>query len=172
MSDGYAGQHGWVLWWRARSPASWKVNPVRPVSEAPSLAYWSTLMRTGYAFLSPRDNLDLSTPSGWLRFQVVGAMAEFGRALTQERVRAGLRLARSKGKRLGRHRAGVNPEQVAAMRATGVSWRNISERPGIGVGTAVGHSNPFQKPCGIRPRNAWFHGAEIGRFGRSRTRCY
>ncbi len=39
--------------------------------------------------------------------KVVGAMAEFERALTQERVRAGMRLAKSKGKRLGRLRAGV-----------------------------------------------------------------
>jgi DNA invertase Pin-like site-specific DNA recombinase len=90
----------------------------------------------GVSFVALRDNLDLSTPSGRLMFQVVGAMAEFERALTQERVKAGLRLARSKGKKLGRPRAGVNPEQVAALRATGASWRVISERLGIGVGTA------------------------------------
>jgi DNA invertase Pin-like site-specific DNA recombinase len=90
----------------------------------------------GVAFVSLRDNLDLSTPSGRLMFEVVGAMAEFERALTQERVRAGLRLARSKGKKLGRPRTTVKPEQVAAMRAKGDSWRVISERLGIGVGTA------------------------------------
>ena len=32
----------------------------------------------GVAFVSPRDNLDLSTPSGRLMFQIIGAMAEFG----------------------------------------------------------------------------------------------
>jgi len=90
----------------------------------------------GVSFVSLRDNLDLGTPSGRLMFQVVGAMAEFERALTQERVRAGLRLARSRGKRLGRPRAGVNPEQVSAMRQQGDSWRVISERLGVGVGTA------------------------------------
>src|SRR5215472_620021 len=51
----------------------------------------------GVAFVSLRDNLDLSTPSGRLMFQIVGAMAEFERALIQERVRAGLRNARAKG---------------------------------------------------------------------------
>lgn len=91
----------------------------------------------GVAFVSVHDNLDLTTPSGRLMFQVVGAMAEFERALTQERVRAGLRLARSKGKRIGRPRAGVNPAQVATLRAAGASWRVISERLDIGVGTAV-----------------------------------
>jgi DNA invertase Pin-like site-specific DNA recombinase len=90
----------------------------------------------GVAFVSLRDNLDLSTPSGRLMFQVIGAMAEFERALVQERVRAGLRLAKSKGKRLGRPRAGVNPEQVATLRAAGASWRVVSQQLGIGVGTA------------------------------------
>jgi DNA invertase Pin-like site-specific DNA recombinase len=44
----------------------------------------------GIAFVSLRDNLDLSTPSGRLMFQIIGAMAEFERSLIQERVRAGL----------------------------------------------------------------------------------
>jgi DNA invertase Pin-like site-specific DNA recombinase len=91
----------------------------------------------GVAFVSVHDNIDLSTPSGRLMFQIIGSMAEFERALTQERVRAGLRLARSKGKKLGRPRAGVNPELVFAMRQQGDSWRVISGRLGVGVGTAV-----------------------------------
>jgi DNA invertase Pin-like site-specific DNA recombinase len=53
----------------------------------------------GVAFVSFRDNLDLSTPSGRLMFQIIGAMAEFERSLIQERIRAGLRNARAKGKR-------------------------------------------------------------------------
>jgi len=56
----------------------------------------------GVTFVSLRDNLDLSTPSGRLMMQLLGAMAEFERALIQERVKAGLRNARAKGKRLGR----------------------------------------------------------------------
>ena len=56
----------------------------------------------GVAFVSLRDNLDLSTPSGRLMFQIIGAMAEFERALIVERVRAGMRNARAKGKRIGR----------------------------------------------------------------------
>ena len=83
-----------------------------------------------------RDNLSLSTPSGRLMLQVVGAMAEFERALTQEPVRAGLQLAQSKGKRLGRPRAAVDATWVAALRAAGVSWQTISQQLGIGVGTA------------------------------------
>jgi DNA invertase Pin-like site-specific DNA recombinase len=56
----------------------------------------------GIDFVSLRDNLDLTTPSGRLMFQIIGAMAEFERALIQERVRAGMRNARAKGRRIGR----------------------------------------------------------------------
>src|ERR1019366_9179207 len=55
----------------------------------------------GVAFVSLRDNIDLSTPSGRLMFQIIGAMAEFERSLIQEHVRAGLRNARAKGKKFG-----------------------------------------------------------------------
>ncbi len=89
----------------------------------------------GVAFISLKDNLDLSTPSGRLMFQIIGAMAEFERALIQERVRAGLRNARAKGKRLGRPRADLSPIQVAALRASGASLRAIAKELGVGVGT-------------------------------------
>lgn len=56
----------------------------------------------GIDFVSLRDNLDLTTPSGRLMFQIIGAMAEFERALIQERVKAGMRNARAKGRRIGR----------------------------------------------------------------------
>ncbi len=71
----------------------------------------------GVAFVSLRDNLDLSTPSGRLMFQIIGAMAEFERALIQERVKAGLRNAQAKGKRLGRPRRVVDASRIAALRA-------------------------------------------------------
>jgi len=51
----------------------------------------------GVAFISLRDNLDLSTPSGRLMMQLLGAMAEFERALIQERVKAGLRKPKASG---------------------------------------------------------------------------
>src|SRR5450755_4819469 len=73
------------------------------------------LAALGVAFVSLRDNLDLSTPSGRLMFQIIGAMAEFERALIQERVRAGLRNARAKGRRLGRPRVIVDASQIASL---------------------------------------------------------
>lgn len=87
------------------------------------------------AFISLRDNLDLSTPSGRLMFQIIGAMAEFERALIQERVRAGLRNAKAKGKRIGRPRQEVDSSKVLKLRADGLSWRTISEQLKVGLGT-------------------------------------
>jgi DNA invertase Pin-like site-specific DNA recombinase len=64
-----------------------------------SLAEFEAL---GIAFVSLRDNLDLTTPSGRLMFQIIGAMAEFERSLIAERVKAGMRNARAKGRQIGR----------------------------------------------------------------------
>lgn len=99
------------------------------------------------AFISLKDNLDLSTPSGRLMFQIIGAMAEFERALIQERVKAGLKNARAHGKRLGRPRIDVDADQIARLRASGASWRQIAEQVGVGVGTARrAASRACQKP--------------------------
>lgn len=89
----------------------------------------------GVQFVSLRDNLDLTTPSGRLMFQIIGAMAEFERALIQERVMAGLRNARSKGKTLGRPKRIVDSARIASLRAQGASWRTISDQLGVGIAT-------------------------------------
>src|SRR5260221_13185042 len=89
----------------------------------------------GIAFIILRDNLDLSTPSGRLMFQIIGAMAEFERALIQERVKAGLRNAKSKGKRIGRPRQQVDCSKVSELRVEGLSWRATAKRLKLGMGT-------------------------------------
>ena len=94
------------------------------------------LAALGVAFISLRDNLDLSTPSGRLMFQIIGAMAEFERALIQERVRAGLRNARAKGRRLGRPRIAVDAARIASLRAQGFSWADITSQTGVSKGTS------------------------------------
>ena len=93
------------------------------------------LEAVGVAFVSLRDNLDLGTPSGRLMFQIIAAMSEFERTLIQERVRAGLRNAKQKGKKLGRPRVTVDVDRVAALRRSGTSWKTISQKLGVGVGT-------------------------------------
>jgi len=52
----------------------------------------------GIAFVSLSEQVDTTTPTGKMVFTVLGAVAELERSLIAERVRAGLRNARAKGK--------------------------------------------------------------------------
>src|ERR1700739_3263881 len=56
----------------------------------------------GIEFCSFSEQLDPSTPMGKMIFTVLGSVAELERSLICERVRAGVRNARAKGKVLGR----------------------------------------------------------------------
>lgn len=89
----------------------------------------------GIVFVSLTNNLDLSTPSGRLMFQIIGAMSEFERALIQERVKAGLRNAQAKGRKIGRPRVTVDVRQIATLRAQGLSYEAIGERLGVSDAT-------------------------------------
>jgi len=94
-----------------------------------------TFNALGIQFVSLSEQVDTSTPMGKMVFTVLGAVAELERNLIVERVRAGLRHARAKGKRLGRPKKPVDAAQVIYMRAGGESWRKISRKMGVSVGT-------------------------------------
>ena len=81
------------------------------------------------------EQLDTSTPAGKMVFTVLGAVAELERGLIVERVKAGLRNARAKGKQLGRPKKVLDIERIAALRAKGVGWKRIAAEIGVGVGT-------------------------------------
>ena len=89
----------------------------------------------GIEFVSFSEQLDTSTPAGKLVFTVLGAVAELERSLIVERVKAGLRNARAKGKKLGRPRVYPDQHRIASLRAEGLSWAKIAERLGVGEGT-------------------------------------
>jgi DNA invertase Pin-like site-specific DNA recombinase len=78
-------------------------------------------------------------------FTVLGAVAELERSLIVERVKAGLRNARAKGKRLGRPPAVVDRDKIAMLRAQGLSWRSIASELGIGLATLHRASVPRSK---------------------------
>jgi DNA invertase Pin-like site-specific DNA recombinase len=78
----------------------------------------------GIDFVSLSENVDTSTPTGKMMFTVLGAVAELERSLIVERVKAGLRNARAKGKKLGRPRTPVDDSKVKELRDSGTSWRN------------------------------------------------
>ena len=87
-----------------------------------------TFQSLGIEFVSLTEGVDTSTPMGKMVFTILGAVAELERSLIVERVKAGLRNARAKGKRLGRPPKGVDQNRISALRAAGVSWRAIAEK--------------------------------------------
>jgi DNA invertase Pin-like site-specific DNA recombinase len=66
------------------------------------------------AFRSLTEQMDTTTPQGELLFHLFGALAQFERSLTQERVNAGLAAARRRGRRGGRPVA-IDPEKLTAI---------------------------------------------------------
>src|ERR1022692_1536570 len=92
------------------------------------------LKAVGCAFVSLRDNLDLTTPAGRMMFHVIGAMAEFERELIRERVKAGLAHASSKGQKLGRPKVRRERDRdakaIRKMRGEGQSYGVIADELG------------------------------------------
>jgi len=89
-----------------------------------------TFKALGIDFVSYSEQMDTSTPAGKMVFIVLGAVAELERSLIVERVRAGLRNARAKGKRLGRPRVAVDAARIARLHAQGRSIREIADELG------------------------------------------
>ena len=122
--------------------AVWKFDRfARSVSHL--LRALDTFRALGIEFVSLSESLDTATPAGRMVFTVLGAVAELERSLIAERVRAGLRNARAKGKRLGRPTVAVDAGRIAFLRTQGASWARIAEQLGVGEGTVrrVAHAS-------------------------------
>jgi DNA invertase Pin-like site-specific DNA recombinase len=94
-----------------------------------------TFRAQGIEFVSFSEQLDTSTPAGKMVFTVLGAVAELERGLIVERVKAGLRNAKAKGKRLGRPKVSVDSARIATLRRAGRSWSEIAKQTGWTKGT-------------------------------------
>jgi DNA invertase Pin-like site-specific DNA recombinase len=82
------------------------------------------------------QGLNTGAPSGKLIYQMLRLCAAFERAITAERVGAGLALAKAQGRRLGR--PAITPtlvEDMRSMRTQGHSLRFIADQLGVGRGT-------------------------------------
>jgi len=66
-------------------------------------------------FRSLTEAIDTTTPAGRMMMQMVGAFAEFERAMLRERTKAGLEAAREEG-RIGGRRPKLSPQQQAEIR--------------------------------------------------------
>ena len=109
--------------------AVWKFDRfARSVSHL--LCALETFNALGIAFASLTEQVDTTTPAGKMVFTVLGAVAELERSLIVERVRAGLRNAKAKGRKLGRPRMIVDAPKIARLRAQGRTVREIATELG------------------------------------------
>ena len=109
----------------------WKLDRLGR-SLAHLLAMLDALRTMGVAFVSLRDSgIDTTTPAGRLMLQMVGAFAEFERALIQERVRAGVARAQTAGKHCGRPRRELNLRAARLLLDTGKSEREVADLLGL-----------------------------------------
>lgn len=109
-----------------------------------------TFQTLGIDFVSYSEQLDTSTPTGKMVFTVLGAVAELERSLIVERVRAGMRNARAKGKRIGRpQRTYLNQDArrsiFEAYATGGVSLRQLAVRFDTSIGTVQRCIRLYQK---------------------------
>jgi DNA invertase Pin-like site-specific DNA recombinase len=101
-------------------------------------------------FVSFSEQMDTSTPAGKMVFTVLGAVAELERSLIVERVRAGIRNARAKGKRIGRPpRTFLSPEArksiAEAYWCRKISFRELAKTFNTSIGTVQRCALAYQK---------------------------
>ncbi len=99
----------------------------------------------GVELISFSEGLDFTTTTGKLMYQVISAFAEFERDCIRERVQAGMRNARTRGKRIGRPPVVVDAARVARLRTQGASWQEIAKQLGVGATTARRAFSKFAK---------------------------
>lgn len=78
------------------------------------LTIMERLAEANAGFRSLTEAIDTTTPAGRMMMQMVGAFAEFERAMLKERTKAGLDAARKEG-RIGGRRPKLKPQQQAEI---------------------------------------------------------
>jgi len=81
----------------------WKLNRLsRSLKDV--LYIMERITNAGAGFRSITENIDTTTPAGRMMMQMIGAFAEFERAMIRERTPAGLAAARAEGRIGGRRK--------------------------------------------------------------------
>lgn len=82
-----------------------------------------------------QQGIDTTTPAGKALFGVMGVFAEFERSMIQERVKAGIKRVRAKGRRWGRRRLEeTDPTtctKILELRQQGLGMAAIGNRVGV-----------------------------------------
>ena len=127
MEDGRKRRFDCILVWRFDRFARSTKHLLLALEEFRSL---------GIQFISYQENIDTTSPLGQALFTIVSAVAQLERDLIRERVRAGLRNARAKGKKFGRPRVEIDAVRVAELRRDGLSWSQVCRTLNVSKGSA------------------------------------
>lgn len=94
----------------------------------------TSLEKRRIGLTSISESIDTSSPGGVLVFHIMGALAQFERALISERTKAGIAAARADGKTIGRPKKLTQNQIMQAeqkIRGKGSSLRAIAEEFGV-----------------------------------------
>jgi len=130
MADAKRGKFDVVAVWRFDRFARSTSHLLRALEEFAAL---------GIDFVSLRESIDTSTPTGKMIFTVLAAVAELERCTIRERVIAGQKAAKRRGVRFGRPTAEVDTDRALKLRKQGLSWRHISAEVGVPKDTLIRH---------------------------------
>jgi DNA invertase Pin-like site-specific DNA recombinase len=130
MADAKRGKFDAVAVWRFDRFARSTSHLLRALEEFEAL---------GIDFVSLKESIDTSTPTGKMVFTVLAAVAELERSTIRERVLAGQKAARRRGVRFGRPTVDIDVEAVRKLRDKGFSWRDISHEIGVPKDTIIRH---------------------------------
>jgi DNA invertase Pin-like site-specific DNA recombinase len=99
----------------------------------------------GIDFISYSEAVDTSTPMGRAVFTIVSAIAELERSLIVERVKAGLKVAKKKGKKLGRPCKSYPHKQFEELLKNGVSVHAAAKQLKIPLASAYRLRSSIEK---------------------------
>jgi DNA invertase Pin-like site-specific DNA recombinase len=130
MADAKRGKFEVVAVWRFDRFARSTSHLLRALEEFQSLAVH---------FVSLREAIDTSTPTGKMVFTILASVAELERSTIRERVVAGQKAAKRRGVRFGRPTVEVDTDRALKLRKQGLSWRDISGEVGVPKDTLIRH---------------------------------
>jgi DNA invertase Pin-like site-specific DNA recombinase len=130
MADARRGKFDVVAVWRFDRFARSTSHLLRALEEFQSLSV---------DFVSLREAIDTSTPTGKMVFTILASVAELERSTIRERVMAGQRAAKRRGVIFGRPAVKVDTDCALKLRKQGLSWRDISAQVGVPKDTLIRH---------------------------------
>jgi DNA invertase Pin-like site-specific DNA recombinase len=130
MADARRGRFDVVACWRFDRFARSTSHLLKGLEEFAAL---------GIDFVSLRESIDTSTPTGKMIFTILASVAELERCTIRERVIAGQKAAKRRGVRFGRPTVEVDTDRALKLRKQGLSWRDISAEVGVPKDTLIRH---------------------------------